>query len=93
MHETAVRLDGNSAAGLLSEIFAPDLTAARASCIHCGETRAVGAMLVYAHGMGTVVRCPRCDGVVLAIGRTPAGIWLDPSGAKCIVITAGALPA
>ena len=28
----ALRLDGNAAAGLLSELFVPDLTAARATC-------------------------------------------------------------
>ncbi len=88
----ALRLDGNAAAGILSEIFAPDLTAARATCAHCGAARAVGALLVYAHGMGTVVRCPGCDAVVLRIGRTPTRLWLDPSGARHIVIAAGSLP-
>jgi Family of unknown function (DUF6510) len=87
----ALRLDGNAAAGILSEIFVPDLTAARATCAHCGTTRAVGAMLVYAHDMGTVVRCPGCDGVVLGIGRTATALWLDPSGVRHIVIAA-ALP-
>jgi hypothetical protein len=89
----ALRLDGNAAAGILSEIFAPDLTAARATCAHCGTTRAVGALLVYAHGMGTVVRCPNCDGVVLCVVRTPTHVWLDPTGARRIVIAAAALPA
>jgi hypothetical protein len=89
----ALRLDGNAAAGILSEIFAPDLTAARATCAHCGTTRAVGALLVYAHGMGTVVRCPSCDAVVLGIARTPTRIWLDPTGARHIVIAASAMPA
>ena len=86
----ALRLDGNAAAGILSEIFAPDLTAARATCAHCGTTRAVGALLVYAHGMGTVVRCPSCDGVVLRVARTSTQLWLDPTGARRIVIAAAA---
>ena len=85
----SLRLDGNAAAGILSEIFAPDLTAAEAICAHCAATRAVGALLVYAHGMGTVVRCPACNGVVLGIGRTPTRLWLDASGARRIVITTG----
>lgn len=88
----ALRLDGNAAAGILSELFVPDLTAARATCAHCGATRAVGALLVYAHGMGTVVRCPSCDAVVLCIARTPTQVWLDPTGARHIVIAAAALP-
>ena len=82
----ALRLDGNAAAGILSELFAPDLTAARATCARCGDSGAVGALLVYAHGMGTVMRCARCDGVVLCVTRTATQVWLDPTGARRIVI-------
>ncbi|HEY7637664.1 MAG TPA: DUF6510 family protein [Gemmatimonadales bacterium] len=82
----ALRLDGNAAAGILSEIFAVDLTAAEALCAGCGASRAVGALLVYAHGMGTVVRCPSCSAVVLRVGRTPTQLWLDVTGARHLVI-------
>jgi hypothetical protein len=88
-----LRLDGNAAAGILSEIFVPDLTAARATCAGCGASGAVGALLVYAHGMGTVMRCPGCDGVVLCVTRTATQVWLDPSGARRLVIAAATLPA
>ena len=84
----ALRLDGNAAAGLLSELFVPDLTAARATCAGCGASGAVGALLVYAHGMGTVMRCPNCEGVVLCITRTATQVWLNPTGARRIVIAA-----
>jgi hypothetical protein len=83
----AIRVDGNAAAGILSELFVPDLTTARAKCAGCGVVRPVGALLVYAHGMGTVVRCPGCDRVVLRVARTPTHIWLDATGAKSIVIS------
>ena len=86
----ALRLDGNAAAGILSELFVPDLTAARATCAGCGATRAMGELLVYAHGMGTVVRCPSCDAVVLCITRTPTRVWLDPTGVRRIMMTAAA---
>ena len=89
----ALRLDGNAAAGILSELFVPDLTAARATCAGCGVTRAVGALLVYAHGMGTVMRCPSCDALVLCVTRTPTQVWLDPTGATRIIIAAAAPPA
>ena len=85
----ALRLDGNAAAGLLSELFVPDLTAARATCAGCGANAAVGALLVYAHGMGMVMRCPNCDGVVLCVTRTATQVWLDPTGARRIVIAVG----
>ena len=87
----ALRLDGNAAAGILSELFVPDLTAARATCDHCGATRAVGALVVYAHGMGTVVRCPGCDAVILCVTRTATQVWLDATGAQRIIIAAAAL--
>ncbi len=86
--DDAPRLDGNAAAGILSELFVPDLTAARARCAGCGKMRTIGVLLVYAHGMGTVMRCPGCDGVVLRIARTPTHVWLDASGATTIVIAA-----
>ena len=82
----ALRVDGNAAAGILSELFVPDLTAARAKCAGCGVTRAIGVLLVYAHGMGTVMRCPGCDSVVLRIARTPTHVWLDARGATSIVV-------
>ena len=89
----ALRLDGTAAAGILSEIFVPDLTAAHATCAQCGATRAVGELLVYAHGMGTVVRCASCDAVVLCVTRTATQVWLDPTGVRRIVMAAAALPA
>src|SRR5260370_15477744 len=81
----ALRLDGNAAAGILSEVFVPDLTAARATCAKCGTIRAVGALLVYAHGMGMVMRCPSCDAVVLRVARLRTELSLDPSGARIVV--------
>ena len=82
----ALRLDGNAAAGLLSEIFAGDVTAARATCVGCGETDNVGALLLYAHEMGAVLRCPGCECVVLRVARTPTQLWLDATGSSAIVI-------
>jgi uncharacterized protein DUF6510 len=81
------RVDGNAAAGILSELFVPDLTTARAKCGGCGEARTIGALLVYSHGMGTVVRCPGCDHVVLRVARTPTHVWLDATGATSIVVS------
>ena len=84
----SLRVDGNAAAGMLSELFARDLTAGRAKCAGCGTTRTIGTLHVYSRGMGMVVRCPSCDGVVLRIARTPTQIWLDVRGAVSISIAA-----
>lgn len=81
------RVDGNAVGGMLSELFVPDLTAARARCAGCGTTRMVGVLHVYAHGMGMVMRCPGCDGVVLRVARTPTHFWLDATGATSIAMS------
>jgi hypothetical protein len=83
----ALRVDGNAAAGILSELFVQDLTSARAKCAGCGMMRTIGALMVYAHGMGTVVRCPGCDRVMLRVARTPTHVWFDATGATSIVIS------
>jgi hypothetical protein len=80
------RLDGNAAAGLLSEMFACDITTARATCVDCGSTDSVGAMHLYSHGMGAVLRCPGCECVVLRVARTPTHLWLDATGSRSIAI-------
>jgi uncharacterized protein DUF6510 len=82
----AQRLDGNAAAGLLSEIFVRDVTAAHATCVGCGSTDSIGALYMYAHEMGAVLRCPRCECVVLRVVRTTTHLWLDASGSRSIAI-------
>ena len=80
------QLDGNAAASLLSEIFARDLTSARSTCIGCGATDSIGALRMYAHEMGAVLRCPACESVVLRVVRTPTHFWLDATGSRSIAI-------
>jgi Family of unknown function (DUF6510) len=87
-----LRLDGNAAAGILSEVFVPDLTTARATCANCGAIGAMGALLVYAHGMGMVMRCPECEAVVLRVARTRTHLWLDPTGASLVVMAGASAP-
>jgi len=86
MSDDTNRVDGNAAAGIMSELFVPDMTAARMKCAGCGVTRMMGELMVYAHGMGTVMRCPDCDGVVMRLARTPTHVWVDATGATSIVI-------
>ena len=82
----SLHLDGNSAAGLLGDIFAVDVTTATASCAGCGDTGSLGGLMLFAHQMGAVLRCPACQGVVVRIVRTPTHVWLDASGARSIAI-------
>ncbi|HEY3746608.1 MAG TPA: DUF6510 family protein [Gemmatimonadaceae bacterium] len=85
----ALRVDGNAAAGMLSELFTPDLTSARARCAGCNATQAIGTLLVYAHGMGMVARCPSCEGVILRVVKTPTHLWFEATGATSIAVAHG----
>jgi Family of unknown function (DUF6510) len=67
--ESALRLDGNACAGLLAEVFAHDLTAARGACSSCGAVAQVGAQHLYDYpaGPGAVLRCGTCQHVLLVV--------------------------
>jgi Family of unknown function (DUF6510) len=80
MDETDLRLDGNALAGMLAELFGFDMTVCRGGCAGCGATNQLGAMLVYAHGMGAVVACPGCGQALLRIARGEGRWWLDTRG-------------
>jgi len=60
MDETDLRLDGNAVAGMLAELFGFEMTVAWGACANCGASNQLGALLVYAHGMGAVACCPSC---------------------------------
>jgi hypothetical protein len=81
-----MRLDGNAAAGALREIFAQEMTAAVATCAGCGTAREIGTLLEYGHGMGIVLRCPRCDAAMLRFVRTAGWLRLDASGISYVMI-------
>ena len=73
-------LDGNAVAGLLREVFAAEMTVNPARCAHCGKTNMLGALLAFGGQMGTVLRCPTCEEVMIRITERPDGIWLDVQG-------------
>jgi Family of unknown function (DUF6510) len=75
-----MRLDGNAVAGLMSEVFAVEMTTALVTCAHCGATDAVAAEHVYMHGPGVVLRCPGCAGVVMRFGEIRGRLVADLHG-------------
>jgi hypothetical protein len=77
-------LDGNAAAGLLQEIFVPDITTAQIRCNACGSIDAVGSLHLYAAPMGAVLSCTRCDGILMRAVHTPHGRWLEMTGARYV---------
>jgi hypothetical protein len=73
-------LDGNAAAGELSNIFAVDVTAAEGQCAHCGATNRFANAHLYAQAPGLVVRCPACEHVVLRLVSVRQRVFLDMRG-------------
>ena len=76
-----LRLDGNAAAGLLSEVFGRDVTTAVGTCDGCGSAEAVGAIHVYL-AAGTVLRCPHCEAVVMKVVTDGERFWVDVRGLR-----------
>ena len=81
------KLDGNAAGGILREIFPFEMTLVQATCMGCGATDVNGALAVYMHGMGTVVRCPSCDSVLIRVARAEGRYWLDMRGVRVLQIS------
>jgi ribosomal protein S27E len=81
------KLDGNAAAGTLEQIFPFEMTLVQATCAGCGTTNVVGALAVYMHSMGTVVRCPTCDTVLIRIAQAKGRYWLDMRGLRVLEIS------
>ena len=87
MDETQLRLDGNAAAGMLREVFAYDLSAARGACAACGAIGQIGSQHLYMYPLspGAVLRCNTCQAVLMVFvhagGRYRLGLrglsWLE----------------
>lgn len=85
MDDADLRLDGNAAAGILSEVFAAEMTTATGTCAGCGATNVFATAQLYAQAPGAVLRCPNCTAVLLCIVRLPeGGLVVDLTGLRRI---------
>jgi hypothetical protein len=84
--DESLRLDGNAAAGLLAEIFPFEMTSAHTSCAGCGQTRPIGALLLYGGEMGAILRCPHCNCAQLRIVRARGRYVIDMRGVTLMQI-------
>jgi len=73
-------VDGNAAP---VDLFTRDLSAATATCAACGQTGPVATVMVY-ESVGTVLRCPACDAVLLRVVRTGTTTCLDMQGIRAL---------
>ena len=87
--EETTRLDGNAAAGVLTQVFCGEPSGAVIVCAGCGATSAVGALMAYGLELGAILRCPHCDTAVLRLGAAGATLWLDLRGAVSLRVRIG----
>jgi hypothetical protein len=83
------KLDGNAAAGMLQAIFPFEMTLAQVTCTGCSTTNVIGATAAYLHGMGTIVRCPRCDNVLIRMVHARGRYLLDMRGVRVLQMKEG----
>jgi hypothetical protein len=75
-------LDGNAAANLLQQVFAPDITLAKIRCEACDCVCGVGSLTLYAAPMGAILKCADCESVLMRAVDTPHGLWFEMTGAR-----------
>ena len=79
-------LDGNAAAGELSNVFAMDVTAAEGQCAHCGATKRFAEAHLYMQSPGLVARCAVCGQVLLRLVNARQRVFLDIRGMTCLIL-------
>jgi hypothetical protein len=84
------KLDGNAAGGILQAIFPFDMTLAQITCTACAARGPLGRLAAYMHGMGTILRCPSCDTMLIRVAQIQGDYWLDMRGVRALHISAGA---
>ena len=81
-------LDGNAAGVILGQIFAFEMTTAEVICANCDAVGPIGATLVDATAMGTIVRCPGCGEALIRIAHGPQRYWVEFSGTRLMQLAA-----
>ena len=85
----SMMLDGNAAAGILSEIFALEMTNNRVECANCGRQGEIGTLLAFIQAPGVILRCPSCEQVILRAVQSAEIIYLDLRGAAYVSFRVG----
>ena len=82
-------LDGNAAAGILSVVFALEVTGARGHCDACGNVAALGEARAFVEAPGVVMRCRGCEAVLLVLVRGDGRYWLGVNGLTWLELRGG----
>jgi hypothetical protein len=88
MDEHQTRLDGNTAAGLLRQVFVDDVTTARGACRSCGRIAEVGATHAYMNNLapGAVLRCSSCESALVVVVELGGKLRLGMPGLRWLEI-------
>jgi NAD-dependent SIR2 family protein deacetylase len=85
-------LDGNAAAGELSNVFTMDVTTAEGRCAYCGTAKHFAEAHLYMRGPGIVARCAACEHVLLRVVRVRQRVFLDVRGMTYLSLDMSSLP-
>jgi hypothetical protein len=72
--------------GCCASFFVVEMTTAVGTCDNCGKSGPLGELMLYGGEIGTVLRCPACDHLLICITHTPDGYWLDLRGLQILRI-------
>jgi len=88
MDDRESRLDGNTAAGLLRQVFVEDVTVARGACKSCGQVQQVGATHAYMNTLapGAVLRCSTCESALVVVVELGGKLRLGMPGLRWLEI-------
>ena len=67
-------VDGNAAAGILSEIFAGDVTLLAGECGGCGTVAPLAEAVVELDDVAAIVRCRGCTHTLITVLRSGEGL-------------------
>lgn len=79
-------LDGNAAAGPLSEFFTIDVVSAIGRCASCGHTDALATARLYPNSHGLLLRCPGCTEILMRLVDTGDSVRLDLHGLSFVEV-------
>lgn len=74
VENSASRVDGNAAAGLLSEAFEGDVTMLVGVCGGCGAMAPIAETVVELDESAAIVRCRSCTHTLLTVLRAGEGV-------------------
>ncbi|MGA7271727.1 MAG: DUF6510 family protein [Acidimicrobiia bacterium] len=85
---TDTHLDGNCLGALWYDMFGREMTDQRGCCDNCGNVAALATAMVFRDAPGDVVRCSKCESVLLVAVSTPSGLRVNWAGLRWVELRA-----